>query len=341
MPEVFRFITARPPRPSTGTLLPVVIEDNSSELQAELHAATEEERPLDAVKGVARKFLDKQNYVSKVADLATPFKGFAAELETRWPVDPDILAEVILQVFDGDAASIVGSQSYREDRRNVGDSLIALSVLGADNTAHYKNLMIALRLCGLLERSARNDPALGRTRGIGRALKATIVLPKGIFPLPPVLNPSFVRRERQERIERDARQKQEKRESLRERYTKLKAASDELKLLPSSSFRKQPPAEEPQVTEFVAQAGEAKDLASEEGPPTMMGSQITSTQPMNPWILSENAIAQLSQSTKEVAQTLKLPLETTSLPRLRVRVEQALGEAFRELANEAKQRKKQ
>jgi hypothetical protein len=316
--EVFRFMTFQPPQPARTP--PVDTADAESEFQKGLNSDLARDRPLAAVKGRAQQYVRSQLYVSKLSDIATPLKAFADDLDARQSENLESVTGAIQQVFQADAATIVGSEQYRRDRRNVGDSLIALTILGADNTSHYQDLVKALRLCGLLERVAQTDPILRPPRAIERALRATIVLPGRIFPLPPVVKPEVARRARQEIEEQKKVQREEQRQRYQTRILSLRLTKEELEELPSSSLKEPAFSLEERRSVETPQPQEA-ELRIQPIPLPSVKSRI----------LSEGAIAQLSDVTKDTLASLNLSPEVTPLPRMLRDVESALRQAYQEL----------
>ena len=164
------------------------------------------------------------------------------------PINYDDFLQKIRDVYKYEPVIIVGSSGatdvqdgFRNDRSRLRDAIIALAIDSTNVHPQSDHLINALRICRIIERMAEDDPRLKEPWGIDKAMKAPVLLPADVFPLP-----SLKRPDTQEPP--DNHQEQEL-NRLRERRNNIKTAIKELERLRPEDFvpPPEPPLEEPPV----------------------------------------------------------------------------------------------
>lgn len=289
MEDILRFFTLRPPEAVEVTRKNhVPTADPDSPLQTELRGARQSTRARSDMITIAARFVATENYVSTLKGLPVPLSDFYIALQREVPVDLAALNEIIERVFDKDAASLVASDTYKNIRRNLADSLIATTIIQEEVGRSYEELVLGLRLCGLIERAATQDESLDAAGAIGDALNQIVLLPDEIFPLPPEVTEAGISRERQEEIERERVKEQEKRDALAEELRVLQSALDELGTI--------------QPEDYVQHV-----IRTERPPVEVEQPPLEEVR----WVLSDAAKNRLSQGTKDVLSRLGISLNPT------------------------------
>jgi len=299
MDTVFKFMTLVSPEPvDPDDNKHIKIENPGSDLQKKLKVDyAHPENPRDEMVRHAREFMESDKFVGDLGSCSTPFLEFGKFLAREESLDMKVLRATIQAVFRTDVNDLVGSTQYIQDRQNMGDSLIALTITNEGDANDCARLSMALLLAGLFERVAAQDATLDRKGGIECALNETIVLPGSIFPLPRARHERPVGRERREEIEQVKEEAREAEEAA-QRLKDLRMAIDELTAVKAADFR---------MAETPRKASEA--TVEDKGPVTA---------PLqSPWILSEEAVSRrLSRSTIKEIDNLGIPLDTTPLPEI-------------------------
>ena len=95
------------------------------------------------------------------------------------------LRQAAQNIFGVSPAEIISTDEYQTVRRDISCFLIVLSIYPHGFLHLRLPLMRFMRIMGLLERMAEpNDNTLETEGGIGKALRAHVLLPCDIFPLP-------------------------------------------------------------------------------------------------------------------------------------------------------------
>lgn len=253
--EVFRFMTVRPPqRVNHQEIEPKIVRTYGfreregkffKTLRKAIQANEQVDRSVDKrtqIVKIARDYLDSSEFVS---DLGKDTKSLTDSIQAplskldRWlnsqkqPVKIDELLQAIQLIFGSNVEELIAGNTdydYEGDRRKVADSLIVASIIDSQKTFQARpKLMRAMRLFGLLERIAANDETLQKEGAVERALRATVLLPPDIFPLPPARSSDRDNWLKSQKKKQKKRKKQlQHKLELAERLQKLENARDEI-----------------------------------------------------------------------------------------------------------------
>jgi hypothetical protein len=273
--EVFKFVTLRPfQRQDEATVEKRKVlcykprdEEKSEFHRALLHAKEhpyEGSGPRETMLAKAVEFIENSGstFVRNIHDLSNPqaprssqsiaSKSSIGLLEewifrTRKSISHENLLSEIKSVYQKDNINdIVQSPDFQTDIYRLQDSIMALAIVPSHPHSQRDRLVNALRICRIIERITQGDPALMQPYGIDRAMKAPVVLPTDIFPLPPA---------KEQEIEAPSEPDREGEEELRmfrEKRNALKTAIEELTHLRPVNYVSppQPPAGESNISTF-------------------------------------------------------------------------------------------
>lgn len=298
MNEVFRFMVVRPPEavdPAEPRL--VKLADPSSNLQAalvEAPAGSIQEICADLVGGS----LTYGTFVGSLSNLTTPIERLGVSLGPAPSLDVASLKSKIKEVFGVDAADLVDSKEFAVDRRNIADSIVALTITHQEVLPIFDKLVGAMRLCRLVERAAEDDSTLQAAGAIAAALTQFVLLPDNIFPIvapapsapiEPAVQPTSV---------------PSAEEIARQRLGDIRSALENLEYIKASDFRPiAPPPIKPETAEALAPQALPEPAIRDEN-------TIASTA----WLLSNEAIDRLLPNTRQIAADLGVALDATPLP---------------------------
>ncbi len=157
------------------------------------------QNPRSQMMEIAAKYINSSDFVSdpnnppprlnvKIVQLLKHGSNFDDWLVGRRPpVSLNDLSKAITEIFSINATNLIGDQQYIDVRRLVADSLIAVSINSDSVPPQAKpKLVRMMRLFGLLERVAANDDNINEQGAIEIALKAIVLLPPDLFPIPPM-----------------------------------------------------------------------------------------------------------------------------------------------------------
>ncbi len=267
--ELFKFITIRPFQrqkeaevEKKKVLCYRPVDNASQDLHWKLLNAKnnppEGSGPREAMIAVAQEFVETdESFVRDIHDLWNPqqaprssqYTGNKSSLgileewifNRKKPIAYDDLQLEIKTVYNStDIGRILQHPEYHEDIARLQDSIMTLSIVPSFPHKHRDRLVNALRICRIIERMAQleknpdaND-ALKQSYGIENAMKAPVVLPTDIFPLPPAKRaeaklPSDQKSEHEEELQR-----------LREEQAALRTAIEELEHLSPADYVKTP-----------------------------------------------------------------------------------------------------
>ncbi len=190
--NLFRFNISRPPqRLSDEELANETVVTHRADLpDTELLIDLLELRGNDSREGMrsrARFFLvqDGSAAVNSLDDLLTPIKAFDQWLSKKLP---DLTAKSFLDFVQEhtqmDIGDFVKSDEYLRDRPRVGDTLLAHIIAGQQRKRVPAFLARAMRIFGILEQFVRNEERMLAPGVIEGAIKAMILLPAALYPLP-------------------------------------------------------------------------------------------------------------------------------------------------------------
>ena len=298
MESLFRFMTLRPPEEvELDNSNSVSTENPNSQYQKALREAGSA-NALEGLIGQTREFMATPNYVTDLGQIAIPLKDFGKSLTETKPQDLGALEDIVRQIFPPyDAIQLVDSPEFLEAKGKLADSIIALSIIPEQegDEYFYKELLQGIRLCTLIERIATQDVTLDNEWALEEALNQLVLLPDGIFPLPAPLPQTEIRMNEGDAIQQVEAEQQQAHEVLVERLGNLRTALDELSNVRASDFK--------QV-----------EYAPDESAVELRADRVAVPAEPNPWVLSEDAINRLSQSTLAEINTLGIDLDTVSVP---------------------------
>jgi len=270
--EMFKFVTLRPFQRQDETTVEnrkVLCYKPVDEEKSEFHKALlnakehppEGSGPREAMVAKVKEFIetDGSTFIRNIHDLSNPhvprssqdtiYKSSIGLLE-EWifrkkkPISHEDLLSEIKNAYDKDnIIDIVQSPDFVTDIYRLQDSIIALTIVPSHPHSQRDRLVNALRICRIIERLAKADTSLMQAYGIDKAMKAPVVLPTDIFPLPPAKEqeiepPSVQASEREEKLRK-----------LRHKRNALQTAIEELTHLRSDDYVSPPqlPAKDPLV----------------------------------------------------------------------------------------------
>lgn len=315
MNDLFRFATIRAPQavvpPRAGY---VDTADPDSSVQAELKAAADSGASRQDIHELAEAHLASDQYVLSLDTLTIPLQTFGQAIDDRHPTNRGELDDLVKDVFGKNAADLIASMDYRATRRNLTDSLIALTIVSEDRDQVFDDLADALRWCRLLERIAERDASLNEASAVEEALNQTILLPDDIFPLPPFREKTEIPSEQQivSPGEQEAHEIERKLMDLQEAYDALAAAT-------ASDLK-------PIETKPIIETLPARDKGLSGRVMSFLRPEVVDIPPLSesPWLLSDEFVSGLSDNTKKVLVDLGISLDVASLPEVTRKVEAAL-----------------
>lgn len=195
MENMFRFMTIRQPKrlkidDFEKKVVYTYSSDEKSNFYLELSLLKNSENAREKMIQHARDFINGRdnnslNFVSHLHQLSIPLSDFDQWLlKRRSPIQKNDLLLALEQIFNTALSDLVKSENYNNDRIRIGDSLVASAIYFKGVTQAKPKLVRAIRLLGLLERIAENDTVFDERNGIEKALRATVLLPSDLFPLP-------------------------------------------------------------------------------------------------------------------------------------------------------------
>ncbi len=229
--DVFRFMSVRPPqRTDMSKAEAEDVQTHSpareeSRLLADLRKARQLDDGRQKMKAIAKMYIDSAEFVSDLTRLPVPLASFEDWLTGRGQsLKLNDLAEAVKRIFGRPAEELVSGQGYQTARSHLADSLLAASIAQQGAAGIRPQLLSAMRLFGLLERMAADDPSLNRRSAIQKALTAVVLLPTDVFPLPPAKPLASPPSDAGEM----AKKRREKTIALVNELERLKAAQDEI-----------------------------------------------------------------------------------------------------------------
>ncbi len=255
--EVFRFVTLRPfQRQNETTIEKKKVLCYRADQGSEFHRALIDARehppegygPREAVVAKAKEFVETEGspFVRNIHDLSNPQAPRSSQyigdkssvgLLEEWifsagkPISyDDLLSEIKNAYKKENVKDIVQSSEFQADKDRLRDTIMALAIIPSHPHPHRDRLVNALRICRIIERIAEDDSDIKKLHGIDKAMKAPVVLPTDVFPLPPAKKEEIKPPSAQET------QREEELRKLRERRDNLKTAIEELTHLRSDDY---------------------------------------------------------------------------------------------------------
>ncbi|MFB8787302.1 MAG: hypothetical protein U7123_00225 [Potamolinea sp.] len=129
-------------------------------------------------------------FISSINDLKGSIKYFSlinSWLRTQTQINLPQLQEKIAKVLTLNLTQVktyIDSQDYLQEKDIVWNNLFALTIVSNNQQHLLQEITNTLLMCNLIERMVANEQSLDTSQEIIDLAKATIILPKDIFPLP-------------------------------------------------------------------------------------------------------------------------------------------------------------
>jgi len=310
--EVFRFVNLRGPldvetRPPSGGV--VLAAGKPTPLHADLAGLRAAGRPRAEIEGRAAKFIGSDDYALRaplpldLAPLGAWLAGQSVELT------PEALADGVRQALGSSPQDLLAAANFQTTRSRLSDSVLALTV-ARGSAADKAALTRLLRLAGVIESVPGLSAGAVRT---DRLLRARVLLPADVFPLPPTADPHAQQEsdasssEQEDRAARDKRLAElaahieVKRQAIVELSSALRADSNKLRKAAVSAT---PPVAVTRATTRRAAAAKAT------------GKKVLHPAPpsLPPGVLSHATAAGLAAGTRSALSTLGIATDFVDVP---------------------------
>ena len=247
--ELFRFAIPRPIQEATPdsvrkhTFEGYAPAGTNTEFHQQLQSLVTQDNAGALLLQEARKFIKgggdyEDNFIADVTkDLRLPHLDFDQWLYAQdWPVAFDDALAAARRIYKRDPAEVIQLGDYHTDKQHIMDSIMAVTIDANGRHYHADHLVRLSRICALLEAMVYQPESLQTEDGMSALLQATPLLPKEIFPLPPVSYLPYIPQQGQE-----AESGQEKRKTRQQQLQALTRALSEMRrvdrnaLIPISS----------------------------------------------------------------------------------------------------------
>lgn len=193
--EVFRFMTVRPPQMA----LPQETLENSVELSETDHVRRlKTQKEVGSRSGmieIAQSHLNHSDFL---------FIRSRAGYEVYWSIYDDIISvehdftktasEVVRRYSEQSAQEVVNQPEFVRVKNSVSDSIVTAAIVASVSAKNRSLLVNFARILGLLEKLASSNERFKYSRS--QFLAQAIILPQGIFPLPPLAQDAVAFRKR-------------------------------------------------------------------------------------------------------------------------------------------------
>jgi len=186
--EIFRFSVVRNPQPAGADarkdgVIQVVgsYAERTHQKYGTLLALVRQGTPRKGIIAHAQRMISEPSFPVQLENLQTPIWLFTDRLYDLREHDAEAVLNLIREIFDGNVDAV--AESLTADRVTIADSFILASVAPPPIAGLRGRLMRALRAIKIISRLS-DDSELD-SRVIKRLLKATLLLPSALFPLPP------------------------------------------------------------------------------------------------------------------------------------------------------------
>lgn len=307
--EIFRFVPIRPPRR-------VCVQDISSPIvrtyaagnETTLHDKLKQARSLDNARermvSLASEFIKSNQFVRELAQLENLESFDKWLLCSGSSLTLEKLKEEIIHVFGMEAPQLTSSQEYKGMRSRISDSLIAVSISSNGLTRTRSTLMRAMRLCSLLESVANDDPILTNRLGFEKQLRAIVLLPSDIFPLPESKNTDREKLKLEYlKLKKEADERLDKIKNVMAKARKIREAIDDLK----------------GVYEMDVSKRSTVDSIASSTPNTKSNMKkkksLSESKPLPPWILTEESTKKLRNDTRSLLTERGVSTDKIEVPK--------------------------
>ena len=231
MERLFRFALTRPPIVQDEDAPSVHLAQNSA-FQADLAQAQQNEKPREALKGVARQFIATAGFVGDPAKLPLANKLEALrvaldELETEDAVTNAKLVQAVEDAFGKKPADLVKEKSLDKSVEALKDSIIAIKLLPEEHRLPIEALTNQLRDLEVIEKAAAIKSFPGKGHVLRRYRRRSVMLPTET-ELGSILSTSEQTKERDKRRKEAEKERQKEASDKLELYKRLGRAIEEL-----------------------------------------------------------------------------------------------------------------
>lgn len=188
--EIFRFSVVRnPQRIPTEKLKTSVIHliDEASEKYSFytdfLGVKKKGEKREKYIEFATRK-LTQKSFLKNLSDLKTDIADYSEWIFAQKKYDAGQFIEKAKSLFGDDLSKLVKSDDFKTDKYRISDSLIVATIVKPKQNGLRSELMNARRTVFLLEYLANEGTDNTDSKTIRTILKATILLPGALFPIP-------------------------------------------------------------------------------------------------------------------------------------------------------------
>lgn len=228
--EIFRFSIVRNPEAASPQALDERVirilppqAESTHPRYGEILGMRRDGMPREGLLAHASRAMSDPKFLAHLEGLGTPVFVFSDRLHALREPTHDTVGQLVQEVF-GDA----GGERLERDRAVIADSLIVASIARPPTIGLRGRLMRALRAIEVVRRIRDAGESRLDGRAIQRLLKATLLLPAALFPLP-----GNDKREEENRKAHEKRQEQllaekARAQALLEQLARNAAAIDEL-----------------------------------------------------------------------------------------------------------------
>lgn len=332
--EIFRFTLVRPAEPiNKNDVIYISAFTEETDFQKNLKKVRGESDGFKKMVEFAKKFIESNKFVKNLEALSIKVGKFGDWIDEKQPSKLIELINGIKDSLGSTPSTIVKKPEFQNDKKNLADSLIALQISSPGMPGDISHLTRAIRLSSLIEITALEDKTLTTKQAIDHVMKRVILLPKDIFPLPPVpaiLPPTPKTKEDKEKRKKD----------LEEKLRNMKGAMGELLSLKSEDFKtvQVPVTSQPKVGEEISppegiqeQPDDKKKKAADEKKKASPVSPMPELPQIKSWTISEKGIAKLSSTSKKVIQELGFSFEELVLTEAVEKIEKEMVKVGTEL----------
>lgn len=188
--EIFRFSVVRNPQRIPVEKLKTSVIHLIDEASEKYSAYTEflgvkkkGEKRDKYIEFATRKLMQK-TFLKNLSDLKTDIADYSDWIFAQKNYDVGKFIEKAKSLFGDDLPKLITSEDFKNDKYRISDSLIVASIVKPKQNGLRSELMNARRLVFLLEYLAKEENDDINSKNIRTILKATILLPGALFPIP-------------------------------------------------------------------------------------------------------------------------------------------------------------
>lgn len=188
--EIFRFSIVRNPQKITSkkirTSVIQLIDEPSKNYTAyrELQDVKRKGGKRENYIEFAKRKLSQKSFLKSMSDLKINIADFSEWIFAQRNYDVNDFFEKAKSLFGDDLSKLVTSEDFNNDKYTISDSLIVATIVKPKQNGLRSELMSARRVVFLLEYMAKVGIENTEPKTIRTILKATILLPGDLFPIP-------------------------------------------------------------------------------------------------------------------------------------------------------------